>query len=104
MSRNSSSTAITGKPEKPNPDFPLFPHATRRWAKKIKGRMVYFGPWDNPDAALEKYLKEKDALHAGRKPRDTTSGVTIKELCNSFLIAKQRLVDSGELTNRSWSD
>ncbi len=32
------------------------------------------------------------------------TGVTVKDLCNEFLNAKQALVDSGELTNRSWQD
>ena len=99
--------AVAGKPAKPSkpyPDFPLFPHATGRWAKKIRGQMHYFGPWADPDAALAKYLEQRDALHAGRKPREATEGVTIKELCNQFLNAKRALVESGELTNRSWQD
>jgi integrase len=98
------STGKLTKPNKPYPEFPLFPHATRRWAKKIRGQMHYFGPWSDPDAALTKYMQEKDALHAGRKPREATEGVTIKRLCNQFLAAKLALVDSGELTNRSWQD
>lgn len=100
----SATTGKPGKPKKPYPDFPLFPHATRRWAKKIRGKMHYFGPWNDPDAALKKYLEQKEALHAGRKPREATDGLTIKELCNQFLNAKQALVESGELTNRSWQD
>ncbi len=92
------------KPAKPYPDFPLFPHATRRWAKKIRGRMHYFGPWDDPDAALKKYLEQKDDLHAGRKPRSDPEALTVKELANAFLNQKQALVDAGELSPLTWGD
>jgi integrase len=90
------------KPSKPYPEFPLFPHATKRWAKKIRGQMHYFGPWDDPDAALKKYLEQKDALHAGRKPREVSAGVTVKDLSNQFLNHKQAKLDSGELSPRTW--
>jgi integrase len=107
MSESDSTTpAAPGKPAKPHPDFPLFPHATRRWAKKIRGQLHYFGPWEDPDGALDNYLKQKDDLHAGRKPRDgaAAAGATVRELCNKFLNAKLALVQSGELANRSWED
>jgi integrase len=100
------STAATprSKPAKPYPEFPLFAHAAGVWAKKIRGKLNYFGPWDDPDGALKKYLEQKDALHAGRKPREASDGTTVKELVNHFLNAKQALVDAGELSPRTWAD
>jgi hypothetical protein len=92
------------KPNKPHPDFPLYAYASGRWAKKVRGRTVFFSAWSDPDGALAKWLAEKDALLAGRRPRQASGGVTVKELANRFLNAKQALVDSGELTRCSWED
>jgi integrase len=92
------------KPAKPYDDFPLFPHASGQWAKKIRGKLYYFGVWPDPDAALDSYLKQKDDLHAGRKPRPDPSAVTVKDVANDFLNAKQALVDTGELSGRTWAD
>src|SRR5437899_1407729 len=101
---DSTSPRFAGKPIKPYPEFPLFPHATRRWAKKIRGKLCYFGPWDDPDEALKKYLEQKHALHAGRKPREVSAGVTVKELANAYLNHKQTLLDSRELSPRTWKN
>jgi integrase len=95
--------ATKKKPAKPYPDFPLFPHATRRWAKKIKGKMHYFGPWDNPDKALKLYLDQRDDLHAGRRVRSKSGGLSVGELVNRYLSAKRPLVDSGEMSAAHWA-
>lgn len=100
---NSTPTTPRSKPAKPYPDFPLFAHASGQWCKKIRGRFVYFGPWEDSNAALHKYLAEKDALHAGRKPRPDPNALTVKDAANAFLTAKQALVDTGELPPRTWA-
>ena len=91
------------KPSKPYPDFPLYPHDSGKWAKKIRGKTTYFGTWADPDGALEQYLEVKDDLLAGRTP-STDEGLTIRELGNGFLSTKRALVDHGELAERSWLD
>ena len=88
------------KPKKPYPDFPLFAHATGRWAKKIRGKFHYFGPWRDPDTALTKYLENRDDLQAGRVPRKS-DGATVRDLANRFLTSKQHRVDTGELSPRT---
>jgi integrase len=104
---NSTAPAATSKPAKPAkpyPEFPLFPHATRRWAKKIRGRLVYFGPWSDPDGALKRYNEQKEALHAGRKPRPDAEAVTVKDAANAFLNAKMALLESGELSPHTFAN
>jgi hypothetical protein len=66
--------------------------------------MAYFGLWADPDAALAKYLEQKDDLHAGRAPRPSAEGLTVKELCNAFLNHKRQLVGEGGLSPRSFTD
>src|SRR4051812_41341220 len=99
MSKSDSITsAPSGKPAKPRPDFPLFAHAAGVWAKKIRGKLHYFGPWSDPDGALAKYNEQKEALHSGKKPRPASEGLTVKEVVNAFLNAKDALLEAGELS------
>lgn len=86
--------------KKPRPDFPLFPHRTGYWAKKVRGKFCYFGKCaDDPkgQAALALWLDKKDDLLAGRTPRGKSDGFTVADLCDAFLVAKYAQVERGEL-------
>ena len=92
---------------KPRKDFPLFPHARGYWAKKVRGQIHYFGRVaDDPkgEAALDKWLNQRDALLAGRTPRVTDDGLTIRDMCNRFLSNRQDKMNAGELSPVSFSD
>src|SRR4051794_34917311 len=121
MSNNSTgkprSRKATDRPKKPYPDFPLSPHASGAWQKKIRGKIHYFGKWgrrvngklvriegDDWKEALELYKSQADDLHAGRTPRVKTDGLTVSDLCNRFLSAKQRKQHSGELSSRMFAE
>ena len=93
--------------KKPRPDFPLFPHATGRWAKKVRQRLIYFGRIsDDPKGkkALDLWLTQRDDLLSGRQPKMPSEELTVAGLCNQFLTAKRLRVDSHEMTARSWGD
>jgi integrase len=94
------------RPAKPYPDFPLTPHPSRRWCKKIKGKLYYFGSFAAGwQAALERYLAERDDLMAGKVPATRNKdGLRLLDLLNCFLHFKRSLVNTGELTTRSWYD
>jgi hypothetical protein len=60
---------------------------------------------DTLDAAVAEYLRVKDDLFAGRKPREKNiDGLTVAELANRFLTAKDRKVRAGELTQKAFSE
>jgi integrase len=92
------------KARKPYPEFPLTPHPTGRWCKKIRGKIHYFGPIADPDAALATFIAQKDDLYAGRTPRPDPDALTVKDLANRFLNAKKSAVESGELTTLTFAD
>jgi len=109
--KTGGSRGKSAKVKKPHPDYPLFAHRTGRWCKKIRGKFCYFGKVTDDDdhgaqAALERWLAERDDLLAGRKPRSKagSEGLTVRDLLNRFLSAKLLAADSGEITRRSFRD
>lgn len=87
------------KPSKPSPDFPLFAHATGKWAKKIRGKLHYFGKWADPAGARAEY----EAFVAGPAvPKPQNKGLTVQAACNAFLTAKQAARDRNEIAHRSF--
>jgi integrase len=94
----------TGTVKKPRPDFPLTPHPSGRWCKKVRGRLHYFGRLDDPQAALDKWLDQKDDLLAGRTPRMAGDELTIRDLCNRFCTLKKSQVETSEIGQRHFDD
>ncbi|QDV73056.1 tyrosine-type recombinase/integrase [Botrimarina mediterranea] len=91
-----------GKPSQPYADFPLFAHANGQWAKKIRGRLYYFGVWDDPFAAREKFDKQRDYLYAGQAP--PTECETLGDVLDAFKADKQRALDEGDINSRTFGE
>lgn len=95
------------KPGKPYKDFPLYSHRNGQWAKRVLGKIHYFGPWAKPEEALDKWIFERDYLLAGKSPPDQkedAAGVALHALCVDFLATKMKQVSAGEMTQRSYKD
>jgi integrase len=90
------------KPEKPYHEFPLFPHASGQWAKKIRGRTYYFGKWDNWEAALQLFKEQVDGIQSGVVP--TTKAVSLADVLNSFGHSKQQALEIGEINESTFRE
>ena len=95
------------KPRKPYPAFPLYAHASGRWAKKIRGKTHFFGPWVDYQAALAKYLSLREDLEAGRQPQASpapTDAFTVQRMVAAYLAAKNLSLECGDMTLRTWQE
>jgi len=106
-----------GRPPRPYPDFPLSPHATGTWCKKIKGKLYHFGRWarrvngklervpgDGWEEALKLYKYQAEAIVTGRPKPLPSDQLTVADLCNRFHTAKRRKFDATEMTARAFGD
>lgn len=113
---NPAQTTTPGSARKPTWPYPqitkMSAHPSGQWAKKIKGRLYYFGRWDQPERALTLYQQEVEDLREGRRPRkfrrpmegdETIAGATVKFVADAFLYDKGRDVDSGQLSPTTWN-
>jgi len=126
MSSNSNRKARkrrSAKPKKPYADFELYSHPLGYWSKKINKKILHFGRWGRVvngrleqlpyeeawQAALRAYKARIGDAKLGRiaetvvseTPSQSNGELTVKLLCDTFLSAKLRKVQSGELSQRT---
>ena len=95
------------RPAKPSRDFPLTPHPNGQWVKKVRGKLHYFGRWADDrkgELAVALWAEQQADLLAGRTPRGCREGLSVRQLCNAFLTAKEQSRDGGDITQRSFVD
>jgi integrase len=95
------------KPTKPSPSFPLTAHNNGQWCKKIRGKIHFFGVWEDPQTALSNYLRVAADLHAGRSPSPVNlqpDAFTVKDACNFYLNHQFQKVQSGDIRAATFED
>lgn len=70
------------------------------WAKKIRGKVHYFGT--EYDIAMQEYLRQKPYLESGVSPPNCQC--TVADLLNCFLDHRKKKLDEGTLSKRTYDD
>ena len=86
------------KPKKPWPKFPLTPHPGGTWCKKVRGKLHHFGPWSDPQGALERWEAAAPTLRAGKLTRSASDAQSLRMLCNRWLTEKLKDAEAGTIT------
>ncbi len=92
------------KPKPPSDDFPLFAHQNGQWAKTVRGKTHYFGPWAEPAQALVKWLRVKDALLHGLPVPAERPAATLEQVTRAYLETKMSLLESREIAQKTYDD
>src|SRR5262249_4592658 len=71
--------------------------------KRVNGQLVRVEE-DGWKEALELYKDQADDLHAGRTPRVKSDQLTLAQICNQFLTAKLRKLETGEISRRMFQE
>jgi hypothetical protein len=90
------------KPSKPYRGFPLTANGNGQWSKKIRGKVHYFGVWADWQAALNRYLEQRDYLHTGQVP--PTKAANLASLLNIFLEEKHQRRQSGGISRQTYGE
>jgi integrase len=106
-------------PPKKKKGFPLTPHATGKWQKKIHGKIYYFGSWakredgelvrledDGRDEALVIYNRFVFERLYGRLPNASNgeNELSVGRLCNLYCDAQKKLLESGDIKPKTLSE
>ena len=78
------------RPNKPYPEFPLFPHNNGQWCRKIAGKLHSFGCWSDPDAALKLHNELYPSIKQGLPTHEKFDGCRVGDLINEFFKRPRR--------------
>lgn len=87
----------------------LTAHNNGQWSKKHKGKVYYFGTWDDPKGALERWRQEWHYITGGEvTPRErAAAGCPLLDSLNAYLNERHKQMDRGDIeysTYREYKD